>query len=454
MSLCLKPYPQYKDSGLPWLGKTPAHWQTRRLKYLLREINKRSTNGQEQLLRVSQYTGVTTRGSHEKDGAPDTRALSLSGYKRVASQDLVINIMLAWNGSLGVSNFDGIVSPAYCVYRFTENANPWFFHHLLRLPLYKGRIKGESTGVVESRLRLYTDHLFRIEALLPPVTEQLIIARFSDAFSRRIDRLIRVKQRLIKLLNEQKQAIINRAVTRGLDPDVRLKPSGVDWLGDVPARWEVSRVKREFMCLNHLRIPLSGMQRGAMAKRMYDYYGASGVIDKVNDYIFDDDLLLIAEDGANLVLRNLPLAIIARGKFWVNNHAHILKPKGGNLEYLANLMEVVNYRPWISGAAQPKLTKDHVMSIPLVVPPVSEQRLIVDQLDNQTAPLRSTIERARREIELLREYRTRLVADVVTGKLDVRSVELSATGAEETEAFDEDDNIEAPEDANAIEELA
>src|SRR5690606_7392400 len=149
-----------------------------------------------------------------------------------------------------------------------------------------------------------------------------------------------------------------------------------------------------------------------MTLRSYDYYGASGVIDKVDEYLFDDDLLLVAEDGANLVLRNLPLAIVARGKFWVNNHAHVLKPKRGNLEYLAAVMESINYQPWISGAAQPKLTQDRLMGIAIAVPPPEEQDYIVKVLDAATAPLRSTIERARREIDLLRELRTRLIADI------------------------------------------
>ena len=156
-----------------------------------------------------------------------------------------------------------------------------------------------------------------------------------------------------------------------------------------------------------------------MSMRQYDYYGASGVIDKVEGYLFDDDLLLIAEDGANLVLRNLPLAIIARGKFWVNNHAHILKPRRGNLEYLAVVMEGLNYTPWISGAAQPKLTLDRLMSISIAVPPRLEQDEIIARANAQTSGLTTAITRARRQIELVEEYRTRLIADVVTGKLDV-----------------------------------
>ena len=161
-----------------------------------------------------------------------------------------------------------------------------------------------------------------------------------------------------------------------------------------------------------------------MTQRRYDYYGASGVIDKVEDYLFDDELLLVAEDGANLVLRNLPLAIIARGKFWVNNHAHILKPRCGNLEYLAAVMESLNYSPWISGAAQPKLTQDRLMSIAIAVPPRQEQDEIIVSTKKRTSRLTAGIVRARRQIELLEEYRTRLIADVVTGKLDVREAAL------------------------------
>lgn len=120
----LKPYPAMKDPGVPWLGKVPEHWEVRRLKYLLRERDVRSSTGTEQLLRVSQFTGVTERRRADGGEEPDTRAESLVGYKVVAPEDLVVNIMLAWNGSMGVSLFSGIASPAYCVYRFSASAQP------------------------------------------------------------------------------------------------------------------------------------------------------------------------------------------------------------------------------------------------------------------------------------------------------------------------------------------
>ena len=245
------------------------------------------------------------------------------------------------------------------------------------------------------------------------------------------------------LLNEQKQAIIHRAVTRGLDPSVPLKPSGILWLGDIPRHWEVTRIKNEFRCLNTQRVPVNAVERGAMKSKTYDYYGASGVIDKVDDYLFDDELLLIAEDGANLVLRNLPLAIIARGKFWVNNHAHILKPKRGSIIYLAHVLETLNYRPWISGAAQPKLTQDRLMSISIAVAPPEEQHTIVERTSEQARPLVITILRLEREIELLREYRTRLIADVVTGKLDVREAAARLPDEAPLESVEDDADLSA-----------
>ncbi len=376
------------------------------------------------------------------EGELVTNAVSLVGYKRVLPGDLVVNIMLAWNGSLGVSALEGIASPAYCVFRAKENVEPRFLHYLFRTQLFTGAFKTVSTGVVDSRLRLYPDTFFRLPALLPPLPEQSAIVRFLDHIDWRIQRYIRARKKLIALLNKQKQVIIYHAVTRGLDPNVRLKPSGVEWLVDVPEHWVISRVKNEFICLNRQRIPLSSAERGSMTLRLHDYYGASGVIDKVEGFLFDDELLLIAEDGANLVLRNLPLAIIAQGKFWVNNHAHILKPRRGHLDFLANLMESLNYLPWISGAAQPKLTQDRLLGIAIAVPSPAEQEKIITWVTDETAPLKVAITQAKREIDLLREYGTRLIADVVTGKLDVR--EPAALLREEAEKPEPIDEEEAP----------
>ncbi len=447
----LEPYAEYKESGLPWLGQVPASWRLRRAKFLFREIDERSATGKEELLSVSHKTGVTPRS---QKSVTMFLAKSNVGHKICRPQDLVINTLWAWMAALGVSRHTGIVSPAYGIYRplATDQLLPGFADLLFRTPTYAAEYQRRSTGVNSSRLRLYPEDFLRIPVLLPGADEQAAIVRFLGWANGRLERAIRAKRKVIALLNEQKQAIIHRAVTRGLDPSVPLKPSGVPWLGDIPQHWEVSRIKNEFRCLNTQRVPLNSVERGAMSSRAYDYYGASGVIDKVDDYLFDDDLLLIAEDGANLVLRNLPLAIIARGKFWVNNHAHILKPRRESIVYLAHVLETLNYKPWISGAAQPKLTQDRLMSISIAVAPPEEQVRIVKQTSEGTRSLVTTISRLEREIELLREYRTRLVADVVTGKLDVR--EAAARLPDEPAPDPSDDEFGVETEPDVIDEEA
>lgn len=420
MNSTLHPYPAYKPSRTPWLGNVPAHWEVRRLGSLLRERGETNDDGDvTEVLSVLRNRGVIPYS--QKGNIGNNKSEDISRYKIVRPTDIVMNSMNVIIGSVGLSQYMGCLSPVYYVLTNRSNEDlPEYLNAIFQTKPFQRSLVRIGNGILAHRMRIPME-LLKCEVFpRPPFPEQRAIVRYLDYVDRRIRRYISAKQKLITLLEEEKQAIINHAVTRGLDPNVRLKPSGVEWLGNVPEHWLISRVKTEFMCLNHRRIPLSAVERGAMKVRRYDYYGASGVIDRVEDYLYDDELLLIAEDGANLVLRNLPLALIARGKFWVNNHAHILKPKRGNLEYLAAIMEGLNYRPWISGAAQPKLTQDRLMNISIAVPPRFEQDEIIARAKVHTSKLTATIARTRRQVELLQEYRTRLISDVVTGKLDVR----------------------------------
>lgn len=449
----LKPYREMKDTGLLWLGQVPDHWQVKRLKYLVRERDLRSADGREQLLRVSQYTGVTERRSLDGDDVPDSRAESLAGYKLVEPDDLVVNIMLAWNGSMGVSSFSGIASPAYCVYRFGAAANPWYFHHLLRSPLYKARIKAVSTGVVESRLRLYTDDLFRLEALVPPSEEQAAIVRFLDHADRRILRFIRAKQKLIKLLEEQKQAIIHRAVTRGLDPNVRLKPSGVEWLGDVPEHWTIRRCRLLFREIDSRSLD-GTEQHLSMSQRL-------GLVP--SNWV--ENRTLVSESYAggklcsvgDLVLNRLKAHL---GVFSVARHAGVISPdytvfrpiESRGAEYYERVLRSPACRRELRVRAKGivegfwRLYTDDFYDIRLPVPPPEERNLIVEKIGSEVRSNDEAISKAQREIDLLREYRTRLIADVVTGKLDVR--EAAARLPEEPEELEPfDDTIEADDDA-------
>ena len=465
----LKPYPVMKDSGVEWLGEVPEHWEVRRLKYLLREMDLRSTDGSEQLLRVSQYTGVTERKSADGSEEPDTRASSLVGYKRVCPDELVINIMLAWNGSMGVSAFDGIASPAYCVYRFNEQAAPWYFHNLLRSPAYKARIKTVSTGIVESRLRLYTDDLSRLEALLPPLPEQASIVRYLDHVDRRMRRFVRAKQKLIGLLEEQKQAIIHRAVTRGLDPDVPLKDSGVEWLGEVPEHWEVRRLKQVSRTQGGFAFSADSFgNEGVPVVRMNNI--RRGVLDfdkvvRVPEHQCKDAFALNEGDivyglsgsiGATGSLGNY--AVVRSGDLpaQLNQRVARFQPATDRITegfLVESLQTSAFYEQVLShttGTAQFNVSTNDIGNVALALPPVDEQERIVRHLSTAAAGIDTDIDRARREIELLREYRTRLIADVVTGKLDVREAAANLPDEpDEPEPLDEVDDL-----MNSDEELA
>lgn len=239
----LKPYPAYTETGLPWLGQIPATWKLRRAKYLFREVDERSRTGSEELLSVSHKTGVTPRS---QKNVTMFMAESNVGHKVCRPDDLVINTLWAWMAALGVSRHHGIVSPAYGVYRPIDPSGfrPRFADQLLRTPFYAAEYQRCSTGVNSSRLRLYPEAFFRIPIMLPPKEEQEAIVRFLAHANQKIDGFIRAKRKLIGLLNEQKQAIIHQAVTRGLDPSVQLKPSGIPWLGAIPKYWEVIQLRQ------------------------------------------------------------------------------------------------------------------------------------------------------------------------------------------------------------------
>lgn len=404
-------YSEYKDSGVKWLGEIPSHWEVLKSKFLWRETFENSQSGKEDLLSVSQYTGVTK-------SMEDSRSESLEGYKIVHKDELVINIMLAWLGGLGVSDFEGVVSPAYCTYKLIRNENPKFLHYLYKTSMYLAEFARHSTGVVPSRWRMYTDDFGQVLSLLPPLSEQDAIVRYLDSATSEIDKAIAMQQKMIDLLNERKQIIIQNAVTKGLDENVEMKESGIFCFGKIPKHWLIKGWNHIFYNLDKLRKPISAEQR-SRRNPQYDYYGASGVIDKIDYYNVDDKILLIGEDGANLKMRNLPLVYKANGKIWVNNHAHILKPIEDNYDYMAYLMETFDYNPYITGSAQPKLSQEQLGMVRLCVPPIEEQKKIVIYLEKRLKGFDSAITNCQRQITLLQERKQIIINEVVTGKVRV-----------------------------------
>jgi type I restriction enzyme S subunit len=239
----LKPYPAMKDTGVPWLGEVPRHWNVLPNRALFAEVKDRD-HPDEEMLSITITSGIVRQktllaGSSKKDGSN----LDKSAYKLVQPHDLAYNKMRAWQGAIAISGLRGIISPAYVVMRLREMQYPRFFHYLYRTPQFASEAERWSYGITSDMWSLRPEHFRLIYTAVPPVPEQTAIVRFLDYADGRIRRYIRAKRKLIALLEEEKQAIIDRVVTRGLDPNARLRPSGVDWLGDVPKHWEVMRLK-------------------------------------------------------------------------------------------------------------------------------------------------------------------------------------------------------------------
>ncbi|MDF0675848.1 MAG: restriction endonuclease subunit S [Nitrospira sp.] len=431
MTTTLKPYPAYKDSGVPWLGKVPSMWSIARNGGLFAQRNETGF-AHLPILEVSLKTGVKVRNFQES-GRKQVMS-DRDKYKRARKGDLAYNMMRMWQGAIGMAPTDGLVSPAYVVARPLQGVEPRFYLNLFRTDDYMGEVDKFSHGIVKDRNRLYWEEFKRMPSPVPPSNEQAAIVRFLDHADLQIKRYIHAKQKLIKLLEEQKQVMIYRAVTRGLDPNVRLKPSGVEWLGDVPEHWEVRRLKTVCTMKSGDGITAISIEPAGN----YPVYGGNGVRGFTSRYTHDGDFVLIGRQGA--LCGNVH---VARGPFWASEHAVVTTLRDNHcLDWLAALLRAMNLNQYSIAAAQPGLAVERVLNLWVPVPRRPEQDGLAAHIDEATAQLATAVEWTRREIALLHEYRTRLIADVVTGKLDVR--EAAAKLPDETEEVESLDEAETP----------
>lgn len=253
----------------------------------------------------------------------------------------------------------------------------------------------------------------------PPFHKQRAIAAFLDRETAKIDVLIAKQERLIERIEEHGSAVVNHALTCGLNASAPMKSARVDGNPQVPAHWPVLPLKYWVTFLNNRRIPLSGEERASMFNKTYDYYGASGKIDLVEGFIFDEKTVLIAEDGANLYSRSTPLAFIADGKYWVNNHAHILSPKDGLFDLWVEILNRIDYTPYITGSAQPKLTIERLANIPFAAP-VGEEAVALERFVRaENVRTRPLMKQVRGMTERLIERRFALITAAVTGQIEV-----------------------------------
>ena len=409
-------YDSYKDSGIYFLPNLPSNWEIRKAKYLFKEEN-RPVRPEDEIVTCFRDGQVTLRKNRRTEGF--TNSLKEIGYQGVRKGDLVIHNMDAFAGAIGISDSDGKGTPVYsCCTPKDKKVNQYYYCYLLRYLARNGFILSLAKGIRERSTDFRFNDFKELYLPVPSISEQTSIVDYLDTAISKIDAAIAQQQKMIDLLNERKQIIINNAVTKGLDPNVKMKPSGIDWIGEIPEHWKLMPYRYLFHSLDYLRMPITADQR-SRSNPQYDYYGASGVIDKIDYYNVDDKVLLIGEDGANLLLRNLPLIYKAEGKFWVNNHAHILKPIRDDYDFMAYVMEAADYTLFITGSAQPKLSQANLNSVKLPVPPMGEQREIVESLSKKTEGINVALDKAKMQISLLQERKQIIINDVVTGKVKV-----------------------------------
>ena len=438
--MSLPRYSEYKDSGVEWLGEIPMHWDVVRYKNVFKERDERSADGSETLLSVSAYTGVSPRSEIIEAGEYLSRAESLEGYKVCHPDDLVMNIMLAWNRGLGVTRHHGIVSPAYSVFQVTNDADPKFLDYMMRSDQITLYYKAFSSGVIDSRLRLYPDTFGSMFCVLPPSTEQAAIAAFLDRETAKIDALIVEQEKLLALLAEKRQATISHAVTRGLDPNVPMKDSGIPWLGQVPANWKVTKCGRFTSILSGFAFPSSGFNHEGEGIRLlrgvnvgvstlrwddvvyWERRRGDGLDEyelKVGDLVIGMDRPLIAAGirVAKVGEPDVPCLLLQRVALL---RTSVALNSDFLMHFLSAPMFVAHFSPETTGVSVPHISPEQIASFVIAVPPIGEQERIVQFLAEELDRLSVLSTNVTKAIDLLKERRSVLIAAAVTGQIDVR----------------------------------
>ncbi len=430
----LKPYPEYKPSQVPWLGLVPIHWSLERAKNLLTKMD-RPVRDSDEVVTCFRDGIVTLRKNRRLTGF--TEAIYEFGYQGIRRGDLIIHAMDAFAGAIGVSDSDGKGTPVYAVCQPKSGINAHYYAFIVREMARTQWILALSRGIRERSTDFRYNTFGGQTVPLPPPDEQASIVRFLDWAKGRLERAVRAKRKVIALLNEQKQAIIYRAITRGLDTSAPLKSSGIRWLGDIPEHWESWQIRH-----------FAKVGNGSTPSRGNSKYWENGIFPWLNSASVNQGSITVADQYVtDLALRecHLPIvpadsilvAITGQGKTrgtaalltfeaTINQHMAYISPRKEKVcsDYLQMFL-IASYSELRristdSGSTKGALTCDDVKHFRVALPPIDEQKNLVRFLRLSLKDIEATLARMQLEIGLLQELQTRLIADVVTGKLDVR----------------------------------
>lgn len=426
-------YNKYKDSGIEWIGEIPEHWQTIKGQFIFDVINEKTAKGDEELLSVSEHYGIKKRS---ESNVNMFMASSYEGYKLCQKGDLVINSLWAWSRGLGFSNYDGIVSTAYSVFRLKIKYEVGYLNYLLRIEKYVNQYLIASKGIWISRLQLSDWAFLRLQIILPPFPEQEAIAQFLDEKCARIDDAIRIKEKQIDLLKEYRQIAIHKAVTKGLNDQVKMKDSGIDWIGEIPEHWLTIPIRRVIKITDGTHDTPLYIDKGENTYPLItskDFSEGRVCFDEckyisTNDHnsikkrseVCNGDILMSMIGG------NIGKSVIVDSdfEFSVKNVA-IFKTKndGSQAKYLLYYLDsgLLSNQIQIKsrGGAQGFLSLADIKNLIFFKIPLHEQTQIVAHLESLTTKTDEAIHLKEQQIEQLKQYKNSLINDVVTGKVRV-----------------------------------
>jgi type I restriction enzyme S subunit len=413
----------FKDSGVGWLGEIPDSWDVKPFWTLYRR-EKSTGHPDEELLSVYRDYGVIPKSSRDDNGNVESE--DLNAYQLVDVDDLVMNKMKAWQGSIAVSDIRGIVSPAYFVFKPRHKAFGPFLHHLLRSKKYIGEYNRLSKGIRVGQWDLEPIAFRTTPVILPPFEEQLAIADFLDRETAQIDALIDKQQQLIETLAERRKAVIHRAVTRGLDPTVPMKPSGVEWLGEIPTHWGTRRISEVATLANGFPfdaelfdssgdVPLVRI-RDIKSSEFETFVPRASV--PANAWVHRGDVVVGMDGDFNSELWSREDAALNQRVCVLRaNHSFNSSLLAYSLPFILNPINDLTYATTVKHLASHQITKSVV-----ALPSAQEQRAIVAFLDRETAQIDALVEKAGSMVDILKERRQAVISAAVTGKIDVRGV--------------------------------
>lgn len=413
-------YESYKDSGVDWLGEIPSDWELLKVKNIFRLVMKFAPKNNDcELLSVYTDIGVKPRKELEERG---NRATTTDGYLIVEKGDIVVNKLLAWMGAIGLSDYDGVTSPAYDILKPKIPIEGIFYHLLFRSPQCTSELRRYSRGIMDMRLRLYFDKFGDVVVPYPNIEVQKKIVSFLAKKTTQIDQAIALKQQQIEKLNEYQQIVIQNAVTKGLNPNAPMKNSGVDWIGDIPEHWDVKKLKYVLKSYN---------KKNSSRNSDLRYLGMENIISKTGEINnesaeveglanhFKPNHILFGKLRPYLAKVYLAdFEGICSTEFLV---FEVLEPNNAKFLQILLLSNgfIQNIDSSTYGSKMPRANPDFINNQFIAIPPLDEQLQIINAIENKNQPIKQAIEKYQTQIDRLKEYKNILINQAVTGKIKI-----------------------------------